>query len=59
MDQQQKKRLIWQLPFLALLIVGTILIIRQQRNPSYQHNTGAIFGTTYSITYQYADDLHE
>ncbi|MBR1548201.1 MAG: FAD:protein FMN transferase [Prevotella sp.] len=58
MGPKQKKRLMWQVPFLVLLIVGTILIIRQQQNPPYQHNTGSIFGTVYSITYQHADDLH-
>ncbi len=51
------KRLLWQVPFLTLLIVGTVLIIRQQQNTPYQHNTGMIFGTTYNITYQYEDDL--
>jgi len=58
MNLQHKKRLIWQLPFLALLIIGTILIIRQQQNMPYQHNSGTIFGTTYSITYQNSNDLH-
>jgi len=53
-----KKRLLWQVPFLTLLIVGTILIIRQQQNTPYQKNTGLIFGTTYSITYQHDQDLH-
>ena len=57
MDDKRKKRLIWQLPFLTLLIIGTILIIRQQQNTPYQHCAGFVFGTTYSITYQYDDDL--
>lgn len=57
MDEKQKKKLIWQLPFLTLLIIGTILIIRQQQNTPYQHCAGFVFGTTYSITYQYDDDL--
>ena len=56
---KQRKRLIWQLPFLTLLVVGTILIIRQQQNMPYQKNQGLIFGTTYSITYQYGEDLHQ
>lgn len=47
----------WQLPFLLLLIVGTVLIIRQQRNMPYQKNTGLIFGTIYNVTYQYDRDL--
>ena len=59
MDPKQKKRLIWQVPFLVLLVVGTILIIRQQRNTPYQRSSGLIFGTTYHITYQYDRDLNE
>ena len=57
MDKKRKKRLWWQLPFLMLLIVGSVLIIRQQHNMPYQHNQGFIFGTTYSITYQSDQDL--
>ena len=52
MDEKQKKRLMWQLPFLVLLIVGTVLIIRQQQAIPYQKNADFIFGTTYHITYQ-------
>ena len=59
MDTKHKKRLLWQVPFLTLLVIGTILIIRQQRNMPYQRNQGTVFGTTYSITYQYGDDLHD
>lgn len=58
MDEKQKKRLIWQLPFLTVLIIGTILIIRQQQNTPFQYNQGTIFGTTYSIKYQHSSDLH-
>lgn len=57
MDQKRKKRLLWQLPFLAVLIIGTILIIRQQHATPYRTNKGAIFGTFYSVTYQWNDDL--
>ena len=57
MDESQKKRLYWQLPFLALLIVGTIFIIRQQSIMPYQHTEDFIFGTTYQITYQCDIDL--
>ena len=59
MTNNRKKRLLWQLPFLTLLIVGTVLIIRQQQSTPYQKNAGLIFGTTYNVTYQYADDLQE
>lgn len=53
----KNKKLIWQLPFLALLIVGTIIIVGQQRNTPYQHDSGLVFGTEYHITYQYTDNL--
>lgn len=54
-----KKKLIWQIPFLVLLIVGTVLIIRQQQNTPYQHNQGFIFGTVYNVTYQSDKDLNQ
>ena len=47
----------WQIPFLVILIVGTILIIRQQHSMPYQKCSGLIFGTTYHVTYQYDEDL--
>ena len=57
MDEKQKKRLLWQVPFLLLLIVGTVLIIRQQRSTPYQTDKGFVFGTVYTITYQSNDNL--
>ena len=57
MNPKQNKKLYWQLPFLAILIVGTVLIIRQQHATPYQKCAGGIFGTSYHITYQYDDDL--
>ena len=54
-----KKKLIWQLPFLLLLIVGTILVIRQQQAMPYQLNKGPVFGTFYTINYQSDKDYHE
>ena len=59
MDTPQKKRLIWQLPFLVLLIVGSIFIIRQQSIMPYRHTEDFIFGTTYQVTYQYDVDLRD
>jgi thiamine biosynthesis lipoprotein len=47
MDEKQKKRLMWQLPFLTLLVVGTVLIIRQQQAIPYQKNADFIFGTSH------------
>ena len=48
----KNKRLIWQIPFLLLLIFGSIYVIRQQQNIPYQRDEGFIFGTIYHITYQ-------
>ena len=54
----KKNKLLWQIPFLLILILGTIWIINSQRNTPYQHNERYIFGTVYHITYQYDDDLN-
>lgn len=56
-EKQQKKRLLWQLPFLTLLIVGSVLIIRQQQSMPYQHDKGMVFGTFYNVTYQCEENL--
>ncbi|MGN0220827.1 MAG: FAD:protein FMN transferase [Prevotella sp.] len=53
-----RKRLIWQLPFLTLLIIGTILIVQKERNTPYQQHKGMVFGTFYNITYQCDSNLH-
>ena len=50
-----KKKLIWQLPFLVLLVIGTVVILKKQ--PPFRTNEGMVFGTVYKITYQHADDL--
>ncbi|WP_300724478.1 FAD:protein FMN transferase [uncultured Bacteroides sp.] len=49
------KSLKWQLPFLVLLIVGTVLILRKQA--PYQTDQGMVFGTIYKITYQSKENL--
>lgn len=54
---KRKKRLMWQVPFLLFLVVGTVIIVSQQRGMPYQHNEGMVFGTVYSVTYQYDRDL--
>lgn len=59
MVEKNKKRLYWQVPLLIFLIVGTIFIVKQQQDMPYQKNEGAIFGTTYHITYQYDKDVNE
>ena len=53
-----KKNLL-RLAFLLFLIIGTILIIRQQHEMPYQHNSGLVFGTVYNITYQHDRDLQK
>ncbi|MBR5542256.1 MAG: FAD:protein FMN transferase [Bacteroides sp.] len=50
-----KKKLIWQLPFLLLLIIGTVVILKKQ--PPFRTSEGMVFGTIYKITYQHNDDL--
>lgn len=52
-----KNSLKWQLPFLALLIVGTVLILKKQA--PYQTDQGLVFGTMYRITYQSKEPLKE
>jgi len=52
-----KKKLLWQIPFLLLLIVGTVLIIRRQNAAPYQHFEGYVFGTVFHATYQSEEPL--
>jgi thiamine biosynthesis lipoprotein len=51
-----KKKLIWQIPFLLMLIIGTVVILQKQ--PPFRTNEGLVFGTIYKITYQHQEDLH-
>lgn len=50
-----KKKLVWQLPFLVILIVGTIIILKKQA--PFRTDEGLVFGTVYKITYQSEDNL--
>ncbi len=50
-----KKKLVWQLPFLVVLIVGTIIILKKQA--PFRTDEGLVFGTVYKITYQSEDNL--
>lgn len=59
MNKITNKKLLWQLPFLTLLITGSIFIITQQRSTPYQYNEGQVFGTFYHITYQNDQDLQK
>ena len=49
----------WHYPFLAFLIIGTVIILTKSRNeaPEYRSAQGMVFGTTYHITYLYNADL--
>lgn len=50
-----RKKLIWQLPFLAILIIGTVIILKKQ--PPFLTDEGFVFGTVYKVTYQYDENL--
>ncbi|MGL4851510.1 MAG: FAD:protein FMN transferase [Phocaeicola sp.] len=50
-----RKKLIWQIPFLAVLVIGTILILKKQ--PPFRTDEGLVFGTIYKITYQANESL--
>ena len=52
-----KKKLVWQLPFLAILIIGTIIILKKQA--PFRTDEGFVFGTVYKVTYQSEDNLKE
>lgn len=57
---KRRKQLLWQVPFLLFLILGTVFIVRQQRSVPYQKDQGFVFGTMYNISYQSAENLkHE
>ena len=49
----------WHYPFLAFLIIGTILILThsKQEQPEFRFAQGLVFGTKYNITYYHNADL--
>ncbi len=58
MEKHKLKK--WHLPFLLFLIIGTIVIMRQNNAPTpYQQNEGRIFGTIYHATYQCDSSLQK
>jgi len=64
MDNAKRKKLIWQIPLLLLLVTGTFFVARQRQSEenaktAFQHNEGFVFSTTYSFTYQHTTDLIE
>ena len=54
-----KKKLIWQIPFLLFLIIGSYIIIHKNSDPVYQHDEGFVFGTVYHITYESSTNYKE
>ena len=54
-----KRRLLWQLPFLAFLVIGTVIIVSRQQSTPYLHDRGMVFGTVYHITYQSSKSLQK
>ena len=54
-----KRRLLWQLPFLAFLVIGTVIIVSRQQSTPYQHDRGMVFGTVYHINYQSSKSLQK
>ena len=54
-----KRRLLWQLPFVAFLVIGTVIIVSRQQSTPYQHDRGMVFGTVYHITYQSSKSLQK
>ena len=46
----------WHLPFLLFLVIGSLLIINENR-PIYRTQQGKIFGTLYTVTYEHNADL--
>jgi len=47
-----RKKLIWQIPFLLFLLIGSYVIIAKNTNSVYQKDEGLVFGTIYHITYE-------
>lgn len=56
---EKKKKLLWELPLLLFLMIGTVVAIRRGQDAPYMNNNGFVFGTEYHITYQSKADLHD
>ena len=48
------RKLLWQLPLLVLLVVGTVVILRQHNGSDkpYRYFEGFVFGTVFHVSYQ-------
>ena len=44
----KNKKLFGDLPFLLVLTVGTVAILRRQGSIPYQNNKGMVFGTSFN-----------
>ena len=60
-NTSSKRKWYWQLPFLLLLIAGTVFIIQRHRPhvAPFQRNEGRIFGTLFHTTYQCDSSLYD
>ncbi len=50
------KRIKLALPLVAIAIIIAVVVMMGHKNEPYQRNSGLIFGTSYNITYQCAED---
>ena len=50
------KRIKLALPLVAIAIIIAVAVMMGHKNEPYQRNSGLIFGTSYNITYQCAED---
>ena len=56
---KKQRKIIFHSIALVLLIVASVVIIRQNSAMPYQINQGMVFGTFYKITYQHDKNLHK
>lgn len=56
---KKQRKIIFHSIALVLLIVASVVIIRQNSAMPYQVNQGMVFGTFYKITYQYDKNLQK
>lgn len=56
---KKQRKIIFHSIALVLLIIASVVIIRQNSAMPYQINQGMVFGTFYKITYQYDKNLQK
>lgn len=47
------------MPIVVIVFAIAAVTASRQKSTEYQHDNGFVFGTTYNVTYQYADNLQE